>query len=123
VLFLFQPVIKEKGFSFTLEALISFIVLIAIISIPVQENENNMEKIYTIQKENDLIKIWIKTEEFSEKGMKEDFRKMFPFQKGEVFIDGKKIEIEGTKGENELKNSGFYYSQGKLKEISVKVFI
>lgn len=122
-MFLFQHAFKEKGFSFTLEALISLIVLISVISVPIEGKENTMEKIYTIQKENDLIKVWIKTENFNEKEIKEDFKKMFPFQKGEIFIEGKKIEVDGVKAENALKNSGFYYSEGKLKEISVKVFI
>lgn len=116
-------VIKEKGFSFALEALISLMILIALLSIPIEQKENDLEKIYCLQKENDLIKVWIKTKNFNEKEMEKDFRKMFPFQKGEIKIKGKKIAIKGMQGENELKSSGFYFENGKLKEISVKVFV
>ncbi len=114
---------NEKGFSFTLEALISFSVLLLILTIPVQKEKSDLEKIYSIQKEHDLIKIWIKTKNFEEKNLKEDFKKMFPFQKGEIEIKGKKIEIKGKEGKDELKVSGFYYKNGKISEISVKVFI
>jgi hypothetical protein len=112
----------KKGFSFTLEALISLILVTAIISVPVQYNQSSLNKIYALQKENDLIKVWIKTKNFKEEELKKDFKKMFPFQKGEIEIEGKKIEIEGIKGKNSIKSSGFYYENG-LKKISVKVFI
>lgn len=115
--------IKEKGFNFTLEALISLMILIAVLSVPVEKNPVDLEKIYCIQKENDLIKIWIKTKKFDEKEMQEDFKKMFPFQKGEITLKEKKIEVNGKNGANELKTSGFYFENGKLKEISVKVFV
>ena len=123
-----MPAIKEKGFSgkgfsFTLEALISLTVLILIISIPIEENKSDLTKIYSIQKENDLIKVWIKEGKFNEQEIKKDFKKMFPFQKGEIEFEGQKIELEGIKGKNVIKNSGFYYKNGKLNEISVKVFI
>ncbi len=118
-----MPAIKEKGFSFTLEALISLTVLILIISIPIEENKSDLTKIYSIQKENDLIKVWIKEGKFNEQEIKKDFKKMFPFQKGEIEFEGKKIEVKGVKGKNIIKNSGFYYKNEKLNEISVKVFI
>lgn len=111
-----------KGFAFTLEALISLMILVMIISIPIEESKNDLEKIYSLQKENDLIKVWIKTKNFNKTELEKDFKKMFPFQKGEIIIDGKKTEITGEKGENEIKSTGFYY-ENELKEISVKVFI
>jgi len=114
---------NEKGFSFTLEALISFSVLILILTVPVQKEKSDLEKIYSIQKEHDLIKVWIKEKNFEEKILKEDFRKMFPFQKGKIEVEGKKIEIKGKEGKNELNVSGFYYKNGKINEISVKVFV
>ncbi len=117
---MFLPAIK--GFTFTLEALISLMLLVMIISIPIEENKNDLEKIYVLQKENDLIKVWIKTKNFDEKELEKDFKKMFPFQKGEIIINGKKTEIKGKKGENEIKSNGFYY-ENELKKISVKVFI
>ena len=122
-LFLLLCAIKEKGFSFTLEALISLMILTAVLSIPAEKNESNLEKIYCLQKENDLIKVWVKTKNFDEIEMKEDFRKMFPFQKGEIIVNEKKNGINGEKGLNELKTAGFYFENGKLKEISVKVFV
>jgi len=120
---LFLPAVKQKGFSFTFEALLSLVVLVIILSVPVGNKENNLEKIYSLQKENDLIKIWIKTGNFGEKEITEDFRKMFPFQKGEIMIENRKIKISGKKGETVLKSSGFYYKNNKLNEISVKVFV
>lgn len=115
--------IKQKGFGFTLEALTSLTILVIIISIPIIYNENDLSKIYCLQKENDLIKIWVKTKGFEEKELKNDFKKMFPFQKGEIVVEEKKIVIEGKTGKNALKNTGFYYENGKMKEVSVKVFI
>ncbi len=112
-----------KGFSFTIEAITSLVILIAIISIPVNIQENDSEKIYCIQKQNDLIKAWIKTNNFEETEIKKDFKKMFPFQKGEIIIHGKKIEVPGKQEKNEYKSTGFYYKEGKLQEISVKVFV
>jgi len=122
-LFLLSHAIKEKGFNFTLEALISLMILIAVISVPIEKNSADLEKIYVLQKENDLIKVWIKTKKFDEKEMKEDFKKMFLFQKGEIIVKEKKIEINGEKGLNELKTNGFYFEKEQVKEISVKVFI
>jgi len=120
---LLSHAIKEKGFNFTLEALISLMILIAVISVPIEKNSADLEKIYVLQKENDLIKVWIKTKKFDEKEMKEDFKKMFLFQKGEIIVKEKKIEINGEKGLNELKTNGFYFEKEQVKEISVKVFI
>lgn len=115
--------IKQKGFGFTLEALTSLTILVIIISIPITYNENDLSKIYCLQKENDLIKIWIKTKGFKEKELKNDFREMFPFQQGEITAGEKKIVVEGKTGKNALKKTGFYYENGKMKEVSVKVFI
>ena len=98
-------------------------ILIAVLSVPIEKNPANLEKIYVLQKENDLIKVWVKTKKFDEKEMQEDFKKMFPFQKGEITVKGKKIEINGETGLNELKTKGFYFDGKKLKEISVKVFV
>ncbi|MFH1663681.1 MAG: hypothetical protein ABH986_02645 [archaeon] len=120
---MFQPAVKEKGFSFTFEAALSMIILVIIISIPVQSEPGKLEKIYVLQKENDLIKVWVKEKEFNENEMKKDFREMFLSEKGEITVEGKKIGIDGKTGNTIIKSSGFYYRNGKLDEISVKVFV
>ncbi len=112
-----------KGFAFTLEALLSLGIIAMILVIPLNEKEKAYEKIYVLQKENDLIKVWINSGDFSEKTIKEDFRKMFPSAYGEISVEGKTISVKGTKGKNIIKSTGFYYKNSRLNEISVKTFI
>jgi len=116
-----QHAIKEKGFSFTLEALISLMVLAAFLGILQEKSTAGLEKIYCLQKENDLIKAWIKTKNFNEKELEKDFREMFPAEEGKITVDGKKTNVSGRKGKNTIISEGFYFEGGKIKKISVMV--
>ncbi|MBU1120441.1 MAG: hypothetical protein ABIE23_00860 [archaeon] len=116
---------KEKGYVFTLEALISLIILLCvIIAIPLKEEREEENILYITQLGHDLLKVWGKEGKFVEGEMKQDFELVFPSLKGEIEVNGKKIKVNGD-GEykNKLVLDGFYLREGnELNGVRLIVF-
>ena len=52
----------------------------------------SLSDLYVLQKENDLLKIWVKEAKFEIPEMEKDFLFVFPDSRGFVSIDGKTFE-------------------------------
>lgn len=114
-----------NGIHLTLEALLSLILLVLFISVPFYSGEKNGKKLdglYIIQKENDLLKVWMQEKELNEDVLKEDFEFVFPENNGVIEINGKKLGIGKSFGTKEVISSkASFFINGILYEMSVSV--
>lgn len=69
---------SERGFYLTLEAVISFIILVMIVIAAGNVSNSKNNEIYILQKENDLLKVWFVDGLDSELEMVSDFEFAFP---------------------------------------------
>jgi hypothetical protein len=118
--------IKMKGFTTTIEAIIALIFLSSIIILSQNFNESKpLNEVLIIQKGHDLIKVWVIGGEKSLNEMVKDFKQAFPNLAGEIIIDNsiKRIEKTGIKTKNLIVLKGFYLNEkNELKKIILKIF-
>lgn len=101
---------NERAVYFSLEVILSFILLVALIAFPLHRNEGKADELVLVQKEHDLIKVWVKERCFSKDEMEKDFLQNFPSNAGIIEFEGKKIFVNST------------YLNFKAQRISVKGF-
>ncbi len=114
------------GLHLSLEAIFSLIILISLLVIPIQLREQNLDELYIMQKQNDLLKVWIRGRNLSKENLKSDFLFVFPNQKGLIEFSGEKIVIGELAGFANYRKSvavGHYLDDGlKLREIKLTVY-
>lgn len=116
---------KEKGYVFTLEALISLIILLCVVmAIPLNEEREEENILYITQLGHDLLKVWGREGKFEEGELKKDFERVFPSLKGEIELNGKKIKVnKDGKYKNKLVFDGFYLGEeNELVEVRLIMF-
>ena len=117
---------RSSGLYLSLEAIFSLIILISLLVIPTQLREQNLDELYIMQKQNDLLKIWVRERNFEEANLKSDFLFVFPNQKGLIEFGNKKIVIGKLEGLNNYRKSvaiGHYLDgELELREIKLTVY-
>ncbi|MEW6294801.1 MAG: hypothetical protein AB1467_00715 [Candidatus Diapherotrites archaeon] len=117
---------NEKAAYFSLEVLLSFILLIGIIAFPVHRSEAGTDELVLVQKEHDLIKVWVKERNFSKEEIEKDFLQNFPsnaglieFEGRKIFVNSKHLNLKGQK----VSVKGFYLDDSlKVQELRLTVF-
>lgn len=83
----------DRGFYFTAEALLSFILLVSLVTIaPLNNSEENLNVMYVKQKQNDVIKIWLAEGTLEESKITEDLDFVFRDSCWELQFNNKKIK-------------------------------
>lgn len=112
-----------KGFYLSMEAIISLIILISILTVPLESERVNLMDVYIFQQENDLLKIWTIRGEFNAGEMTSDFKFLFRGKSGIVEIGGSKITIGSDFTGNAVSSTAYFYNYdlGQVK-IMITVF-
>jgi len=117
--------LNSLAFVLTIEAILALLVVAAIASFPAQQEKTSLFELLLLQKENDLLKLWLMDKELDEKEIVDDFKLVFPNLDGAIEFDGKKIEIKnnGLNAKNKTSSSALFYSKdGRLSELRVAVY-
>lgn len=115
---------QVKGFYLSLEAIISLLLLSALIVMqtPEQETNTGLKELVILQKENDLLRVWLIQGSFNEKEMVEDFQFVFPNANGKITVDGKEIVI-GKQEKNTVASSTLFFDNiMAMHSIKLSVF-
>lgn len=115
--------LNKKAFALTIEAILALLIVASIASFPMQAQKTDLLELLVLQKENDLLKIWLQ-EELDEKEMASDFEFAFPQQNGTIEFNGKTIEIKkfGYETNRSVSSSAlFYLANGNLAELMITV--
>lgn len=116
---------NESAFVFTIEAVLALLAVAAIAGFPVQTEKTDLFELLLLQKENDLLKIWLSESELKESELVSDFNFVFPLLNGHIEIDGKKTEINNSeaKTQNSVSSGALFYSkEGRLAELRIAVY-
>ncbi|MDD5162982.1 MAG: hypothetical protein PHD95_02125 [Candidatus ainarchaeum sp.] len=112
----------QKAFVFSLEAALSLILLSGFLLMQMPQEKKDLHELLVFQKENDLLKIWAKQQKFAPEEMQKDFEFAFPKAGGEIFLDGKILQI-GNKTQKAIASEIYFFSsEGGETRISIKVF-
>lgn len=90
----------SRGFYLAIEALVSMALLAMILALPIEANANDYRELYILQKQSDLLKVWMAqgSLELDSEKMVSDFEFIFPGHAGILDIDGSEIEIGDVAG-------------------------
>jgi len=116
---------QHRGFYFSLEILITLILILMIFLMPMQNFDSEIEDVFVVQKMHDLLLIWSKQRDFSENTLKSDFEFVFPSKSGIIETEGKKIEINkfGITNRNKIVEKINYIGENfEYKKIILTVF-
>ena len=115
---------SNRGFYLSLEAVISFIVLVMIVIAAGSIAHSKNNEIYILQKENDLLKVWFVDGLDSEMEMRSDFQFVFPnnckiLEVNGVMIFTSEMECSG----DAVSSSGSFINEFlQVSEIRLTVF-
>lgn len=115
---------NEIAFALTIEAILALLVVAAIASVPIQQQKNSLFELLLLQKENDLLKLWLSEKELSENEMKKDFEFVFPALAGEIRVGKKTVKIFSSTGKRESISSStmFLTKEGTMEELRITVY-
>ncbi len=116
---------NKKAFALTIEAILALLAVAAIASFPMQPQKTDLLELLVLQKENDLLKIWLGERELGEKELASDFEFAFPQLDGAIEFNGKKIEIKkfDYKTERKISSSALFYLENEnLVELRITVY-
>lgn len=85
---------KNDGFYFSLEALITLSLILVVFLAPLQKTQTESKNLIVTQKMHDLLLMWVKQRNFSEKELKTDFEFVFPNNNGTISFDSNSMEIK-----------------------------
>lgn len=115
---------KRRGIYLAFEAVLSLLILFAILSIPMQDEQQNLHELHILQKQDDLLKMWLSEGNFNPEKMWGDFEFVFPNSSGFIEIGDQKIAV-GKKREKYLRiysTSGFALDE-RLNAIEIRISI
>jgi hypothetical protein len=118
--------VNEKAIVLTVEAMLSLLLFAVIATLPLQSQETSLAELLILQKENDLLKVWLLQESLpSEAEMLKDFETVFPQSSGTIEVDGKKIEVARKQADSASKivsTAIFFDSALQRHEIRLTVY-
>ena len=102
-----------KGFYLSTDAILSLLLLSALLAAqaPLEAADVSLRELYVLQKENDLLRLWMVEGAFNENAMQRDFAFVFPGSSGKIVIDGREILV-GKKGEEGTASSLLFFDSG-----------
>ncbi len=115
---------KCRGLHLTFEAMLGLLILFAILSIPIQNGQQSLHELHILQKQDDLLKLWLSERSFDAEKMKGDFEFVFPNSSGAIEIGEEKIVV----GKPVTNNSKIYSASGfmlneNLRTIEIRISI
>ena len=119
-----SKVFSGRGFYLSLEAAVSFIVLVMIVIAAGNISNSKNNEIYILQKENDLLKVWFADGLDSELEMVNDFQFAFPNNCKILEVNGIRIFTSEMKcGGDAVSSSGKFINEFlQVSEIKLTVF-
>lgn len=112
-----------KGFSFSFDAAISLLLLVSFIYVVLgvfSFSEENLNRLYVLQKENDLLKVWSYTRQTNSQEMIADFERVFPGKQKILTINNREI-LEG-KGQNAVSSKAILLNKD-LEAMQIKLVV
>ncbi len=117
--------LNSNAFALTIEAILALLVVAAIASFPMQAQKTDLLELLVLQKENDLLKIWLAERELGEKELASDFEFAFPQLNGAIEFNGKTTEIKkfDYKTKRSISSSALFYLENEnLAELRITVY-
>lgn len=113
---------NAKGLYASVEAMLSLLLLVAVL-LSIQETEEpSLENLYLLQKENDLLKLWVKNGIPPKEEMVADFALVFPGKSGEIRVNESIISVGNYKG-NEAMASEILFIDSQLNKTRVALLV
>ena len=115
---------NHRGIYLTFEAMLSLLILFAIISIPLQNELQGLNELHILQKENDLLKAWLSKRDFDLDEMKMDFEFVFPNSSGEIDIGNERIAVGKPAGKRrEIHSASGFALDNKLNAVEIRISV
>ena len=112
-----------KGMWLSIEAGLSLMILALLVLHSAPKQGQNLEDLYIIQKENDLLRVWAKEWPVSIQEMERDFTESFGGKSGELWIGGENRIIGGPCNRDCISSEmRFFDSRGQSYRVAVMVF-
>lgn len=113
----------EKGLYLGVEAVLSLVILVMLLSAPYAKTGIRMDELMVMQKAHDLLKVWGMDSSWNEDSMAEDFRFVFPNKGGGITIGGKEVEAAECRNQDEAYFIKGYLidSESGLEEIVLRI--
>ncbi len=121
----------ERGFFFSLEALLAFLVLVLLVLSVGPPHDEDLKELYLAQKQHDLLLVWLQTCGCDLDEMEQDFRRVFPGISGSISFDTQSRAVgppaePGRSGRRALRlreSVMVAASSGKAAELSLVVYL
>lgn len=116
--------VGSAGIYLSIEAVFSMLVLVMLLAVPLSAQKPNLERVYLMQKENDLLAAWARERQQDGNEIASDFMFVFPGKSGEVEMDrGKPITIgePGRAGEKSVVSG--HYVDGGIRLVRIKLTV
>lgn len=116
---------NNLAFVLTIEAILALLVVAAIAAFPAQTEKTDLFELLLLQKENDLLKIWLEEETLDENTLASDFKFVFPQLNGAIEFEGKKIEIgkQYSEAKNSVSSSALFLEKdSRLSELRITAY-
>ncbi|MBI2529925.1 MAG: hypothetical protein HYW05_02180 [Candidatus Diapherotrites archaeon] len=115
---------KRRGIYLAFEAMLSLLILFAILSIPMQNKMEDLDELHILQKEDDLLKAWLFERDFDLDGMKADFEFVFPNSSGEIGLGNERIAVGKPGGRHrETYSASGFALDGELNAVEISISI
>ncbi len=88
----------RRGIHLSIEAMLSMVLLAALVAAPSSIQEQDFSSLQVLQKQNDLLGVWIKERDFSKETFSADFRVVFPTGCGSIEADNTKHALGSNCG-------------------------
>ncbi|MCX6798668.1 MAG: hypothetical protein NTW59_01055 [Candidatus Diapherotrites archaeon] len=106
---------RSNGLYFTADALLSLLLLSALLALPAQQQEADWSQLLALQKENDLLKIWAaEGMPFNEVEIISDAQFVFPGSGMKITLDGKEIPLGAETG-SAIASEIIFFDSGMQK--------
>lgn len=116
--------VGTAGIYLSIEAVFSMLVLVMLLAVPLSAQKPNLERVYLVQKENDLLAAWARERQQDGNEITSDFMFVFPGKSGEVEMEGGEpiaIGEPGRAGEKSVVSG--HYVDGEMRLIGIKLTV
>lgn len=115
---------NSRAFHLSIEAIFSLLVLALLLSMPLPAADAGLERLQLLQKQQDLLAVWLVGGDFGSAEMKSDFEFVFAGRAGIIEFAREKLEIGVPPDGCAVSTAGVHYldSAMKLQEITLTVF-
>ncbi|HIH17146.1 MAG TPA: hypothetical protein HA252_07115 [Candidatus Diapherotrites archaeon] len=112
----------ERGLYFSLEALLGFAVLVLVLLSTKPAEAPDLKPLYLLQKQHDLLVVWVGQGIPSLPEMESDFRRVFPGFSGRIGFNDEFVAV-GEPASNAFTESIYYAApSGALGRLSITLY-